>query len=314
MIPYQLWGDALSCEQEVVGVPRHEAAIRALFPGKLPASGADLHAVADLVPRPDNRFDPYAIEVRVSGFVVGYLPRDEARRYHHVLSELVAQDLQPQVPCQVRASEWTPSGWQHTDDSRTGFHASVAITLAQPHLVTPANLPPPATHHLLPAGDAGAVAGTDARVDAVAPFLRPEGECWAYATLHAIEEVTARDERLLVEIRLDDEPVGRLGPRLSSGYLPAVQYLADMRAETAARVVVRGDALKAEVELYAARSLELPVGWPDGLERSPVAVVGWCDGAAATAVVPLPTRQHRATSPVSGVSRPVSQSVSPINW
>ncbi len=46
---------------------------------------------------------------------------------------------------------------------------------------------------------------------------------------------------MVVEVRLDDEPVGRLSPRLSAEFLPAIHYLADMRAETAARVAVRGD-------------------------------------------------------------------------
>jgi len=107
LIPFSLWGDALWCGQEVVREAPHEQAIRSLFPDPIPARGADLDTEADLVPEPHNRFDPRSIAVRVQGKVVGYLPRDDAHRYHPVLSELVAQGLQPQVPCHLWVSEWT---------------------------------------------------------------------------------------------------------------------------------------------------------------------------------------------------------------
>ena len=121
------------------------------------------------------------------------------------------------------------------------------------------------------------VPGSEVHPDVLAPFFRPEGECWAYATMHVVEEEDgfADRNRIVVEVRLDDEPVGRLSPRLSAEFLPAIHYLADMRAETAARVTVRGDRTASEVILYAARSHDLPATWPDGLTRSPVASPAW---------------------------------------
>ncbi|MGH3368965.1 MAG: HIRAN domain-containing protein, partial [Nocardioidaceae bacterium] len=145
----------------------------------------------------------------------------------------------------------------------------------QPHMLVPVNLPPPGSHQLLPPGSAVVVPGSGDHPDVLAPFFRTEGECWAYATLHATEEENYERPKMVVEVRLDDDPVGRLSPKLSSEFLPAIHYLADMRAETAARVIVRGDRLSAEVILYAARSHDLPATWPDGLTRSPVAAPGW---------------------------------------
>jgi hypothetical protein len=94
--------------------------------------------------------------------------------------------------------------------------------------------------------------------------------------MHAVEEQDDHNrERMVVEIRLDDDRVGRLSPRLSAEFMPAIHYLADMRAETAARVAVRGDRTASEVILYAARSHDLPATWPDGLTRSPAAPPPW---------------------------------------
>jgi hypothetical protein len=276
-IPFSLWGDALWCGQEVVREAPHERAIRSLFPDPIPARGADLDTEADLVPEPHNRFDPRAIAVRVHGQVVGYLPRDDAHRYHPVLSGLVSQGLQPRVPCHLWVSEWEPSAWERKESDGTQFHASVAIALGQPHMLVPVNLPPPGSYHLLPPGSGIVVPGGEVNPDVLAPFFRPEGECWAYATMHAVEEEDKLKDRaqMVVEVRVDDEPIGRLSPRLSAEFLPAIHYLADMRAETAARVAVRGDRAAWEVILYAARSHDLPATWPDGLTRSPVASPPW---------------------------------------
>lgn len=258
-IPFSLWGDALWCGQEVVREAPHEQAIRRLFPDPIPARGADLDTTADLVPEPQNRFDPRSIAVRVQGKVVGYLPRDDAHRYHPVLSELVAQGLQPQVPCHLWVSEWEPADWEGTGGKGMEFHASVAVALGQPHMLVPVNLPPPGSYHLLPPGSGIVVPGSEIRPDVLAPFFRPEGECWAYGTMHAVEEEDGYSERprMVVEVRLDDEPVGLPVHGSAESSCRMIHYLADMRAETAARIAVRGDRTASEVILYAARSHDL---------------------------------------------------------
>ncbi|HEU4945837.1 MAG TPA: hypothetical protein VFT31_01665 [Kribbella sp.] len=277
LTPFSLWGDALWCGQEVVREAPHERAIRSLFPDPIPARGADLDTEADLVPEPHNRFHPRAVAVRVQGEVVGYLPRDDEHRYFPVLAELVAQGLQPRVPCHLWVSEWESADWERGDRGSTDFHASVAIAIGRPHMLVPVNLPPPGSYQLLPPGSGIVVPGDEVDPEVLTPFFRPEGECWAYATLHAIEvEEEPKDRhRLVVEVRLDDECVGRLSPRISAEFLPAIHYLADMRAETAARAAVRGDHSAAEVTLYAARSHDLPATWPDGLTRSPATPPRW---------------------------------------
>ncbi len=275
MIPFRLWGDALWCGQEVVGASEHEAAIRSLLPSPLPGRGADLDTVADLVPEPGNRFDPYAVAVHVAEKVVGYLPQEDARHYQPVLADLVEQGFQPQAPCRVSASEWEAADWDRRGLGVTEYHASVALALAQPHMLVPQNLPPAGSYHPMPHGTATVVPMDRDGFELIAPYFRSEGECWVYATLHAVEHVTAKTGKLAIEVRLDGERVGELGPRCSADFLPAVQYLADLRSETAARMVVRGNPLSSDLVLYAARANELPATWPDGLTRTPVATAKW---------------------------------------
>ena len=104
-----------------------------------------------------------------------------------------------------------------------------------------------------------------------------------FASLNSPQDESAAAEQELLrqnghEVDLyeeHNERVGELGPRCSADFLPAVQYLADLRSECAARMVIRGNPLRCELVLHAARACELPATWPDGLERTPVVAAEW---------------------------------------
>ena len=102
-----------------------------------------------------------------------------------ILSALVGQGWTPQVAARI---------WSF-DYGDGDFQASVRLDLAEPHLLVPANMPPSGAHRLLPIGGAIQVTGEEKHLDALAPFLRPEGECWAYVTLHPVVEQLARSTR-----------------------------------------------------------------------------------------------------------------------
>ncbi|MCO8271815.1 hypothetical protein M1L60_14550 [Actinoplanes sp. TRM 88003] len=123
------------------------------------------------------------------------------------------------------------------------------------------NLPPSARHRLLPTGNAIQVTGEEKHLADLTPFLRPEGECWVHVTLHELVEQGARTSRTVIEVRLEGARVGQLTPRMSGELLPALHHLAEQGDTAAARAIVKGNRIKAEVVLYAARAHELPESW-----------------------------------------------------
>jgi collagen type III alpha len=80
-------------------------------------------------------------------------------------------------------------------------------------------------------------------------------------TLHELVEQTARASRTLVEVHLDGARVGQLSPRMSGELLPAIHHLTEQGLTAAARAVVKGNRIKAEVVLYVCRAHELPESW-----------------------------------------------------
>ncbi|HEX6713027.1 MAG TPA: HIRAN domain-containing protein [Thermoleophilaceae bacterium] len=80
--PIVLEGDELV---RVVGTSHYQDALLELS-GRQGDEEIRLEKVAVFVPEPDNPHDPDAIAVRIDGRLVGYLSRDENRRWLEVVS------------------------------------------------------------------------------------------------------------------------------------------------------------------------------------------------------------------------------------
>ena len=287
-IPFDLWGQRGYAGIEVVGESRYETPIRNLLGRDLKEDGKEIQARAELVPEPHNRHDRNAIGVWVGGGQVGYLGREDAVRYARVLSRLVESGWSPQVTARVWGAEW-----DDYDDRKKVFRGSVRLDLGEPHMLVPANMPPSGEHRLLPVGGAIQVTGEERHLDTLAPWLRPEGECWVHVTLHEVVEHLARTSREVIEVRIEGERIGQLTPKMSGDLLPAVRHVAEQNCLTAARAIVKGNRIKTEVVLYVARAHELPESWLSDVKPSAPRAAAV---AVPEAVVPV-QQDHRPIPP-----------------
>lgn len=253
--PYEIWGQRGWPSVDIVGESFHGDAIRALLP-TVGGAGNEVNVPVFLRHEADNPHDRNAVEVRAATGQLGYLGRDDAARYAATIAAFHQRGLVPTTLARVWGRE--------DEDWNTGkprFFGSVRIDLPEPHMLAPVNAPPAVQHLLLPAGAAMQVTGEDANMGAIAPHLRPAGESWVYATLCETVEEGARVAKRLAEVRIDGRPVGRLSPKMSGDVLPAVQFLAERGLATGVRAIVKGNRLRAEVVVYAARAHQLPPDW-----------------------------------------------------
>lgn len=282
---FRLWSHGEWPQVDVVGESHYRESLRSLFPAKLPAAGGSLSidTTAILLPEPTNKHDPNAVMVLVQGKQVGYLAREDAARYVPVLNQLIRANVRPETSCNIWGHEY--ENYAGTDRRgrnvyKTEFSAGVRVVLEEPHLCLPSNEPPMVPYVMLPYGAAVQVTGEENHLGAISPVLRPEGQSWAYVTLHPVTEQLARSTREVLEIRIDDSRIGQLTPKMSGDFLPAVRLLESLGYQATAQALVTGNRLKAEVTVYAERAHQLSADWPN---VQPVAGASTADSASSSA-------------------------------
>ena len=72
-------------------------------------------------------------------------------------------------------------------------------------------------------------------------------------------------EKRIVEARVNDEVVGQFTAGMSTEFLPAIRLLAQHGRIAVVRGLLKGNRLKVEVIVKAAKSGEIPVDWFEAL-------------------------------------------------
>ena len=306
---YDVWGQRGWAGVEIVGESFYAAAIRGLLGrGKLPEEGSELTTEVHLVHNSLNPHDRNAIEVHGSTGLLGHLSREDAARYAPVVERLQQRGLIATTATRVWGRDSTD--W---DTGKPTFTGSVRLDLPEPHMMVPHNEPPEGAHQLLPAGTAIRVSTVDGYADATGPYLCPEGECWVHATMHEIVEAGPRSSKKLAEVRIDGRVVGRLTPKMSGDMLPAVQFLSQRGFMTAVRAVVKGNQLKSEVIVHAARAGELPPEWMNAVPAAaePTTSEPVTGEAGTPSYQTSPTPEPEATADSGGAGLPSAQVAGP---
>lgn len=217
-----------------------------------------------LIPEPANRYDPNAVRVVIRGQHVGYLTREDAPLYQPMIARLLAHGYQPTAPARIWArqeQQFSGTDRRGRDIYETRVMASVTLGLDEPHLCVPANLAPASAHALLPFGSAIQVKGGEEHQEILLRYLHPQGEQWAHAVLRSVEKQTARTSRQIVEVLLDGDVVGELTPAMSAEFLPVIERLRDVGRLCVARVIIKGNQVKADVVLHATKAVALDQDW-----------------------------------------------------
>lgn len=264
---FELWSKGGWPRVEVAGEFYHQAEIRSLLPPTLGDGSVEVEATAHLVPEPGNKFDRHAVRVEVQGRVVGYLPKEVAPAYGPVLGALIERGFAPATACRIWAyerDEWKGADRLGHDIYERVLSAQVSVVLDAPHRIVPMNLEPTRSHKTLPHGGALQVRGEEKHLDVLAPWIERDGEGWIYAELRVIEVKTGKSSKAVVEIILDGDVIGELTPAMSAHFAPAVEHCASQGSSVVAKVLLKGNAMKVEAVLYAAKSHELDSSWVSG--------------------------------------------------
>jgi hypothetical protein len=187
-------------DQEVVGESSYQDALLAVAGGRTPDGTAVRLVTAQLVREPSNPHNRNAVRVDVGGAIVGYLPREDAKRFHRLLAELEADGL----PATCRAS--LTGGWDRGPSDRG--HIGVVLDVRRGPRRSGEETP------FLPGGNRFAVVGEEAHQEHLGAMLgsSPGRECVARLEPHGSE----------VEVLIEGRRVGQLSDVISERYAPWV--------------------------------------------------------------------------------------------
>lgn len=286
---FQVWGQRGWANVEVVGESHYTRELQAVLPKRIPEGGIEATVPVTVVHDPRNKYDSHAVEIRAASGVIGFLARDDAKRYAPVLDAIQAEGLSAATTARVWGSN--REDWE---TGRTRFFGSARVDLPEPHMLRPANYAPGIPHQILPSGTAIQVTGEENHRDATSRYLTPEGECWVHATLHQAIDDSGRTPKPFVEVKIDGQTAGKLTPKMLGDLAPAIQFLHERGQACAVHAIVKGNQLKAEVVLYTKRAHELDQVWFDSLPHataspsSPDTDNKAAEEAASIAPPPLP--------------------------
>jgi len=261
LLDFDLWGRGR--REQVVGEKFHADQIRPLFPRRITEGSSTWEGMATLAPEPDNPHDRNAVAVVVDGRRIGHLAKEIAAPYSQLLQALGRRGLRGVTRCYINASEYPGVEYDARGREKVVpvFHAGATIMLEEAHLCFPVNEPPPMRHRLIPYGPAVQLTGEENHLATLAPWVRSQAEVWVWGTLTIVMGGTAKTPKEIVEVLVDGRPVGRLSPAASAHYLATMKHLESAGLTASARLLLKGNALKVEAVLHAAKAHEIDSAW-----------------------------------------------------
>lgn len=237
--------------QPVVGESNYSSALRAI--ARANGGSGTAYTQAILVPEPENPYDPKAIAVYMSGYKVGYIPREDTESVRQILQ--VAKEGEY---ISVNADLWCQ------DVDAKDLYASVKLELpADPAFAFPVNNVPEGML-LWPTGGRLQLSGEAEHLTDIGQLLskaRVPGACSAFITLRAVENPPSKWK---VEAGVGPLVLGDLSPASSSKFGPLIHRLPG--GMCAAYVEIRGNSLAAEIVV--------DVKNPDKLSREEIQALG----------------------------------------
>lgn len=257
----RLWTQARSwCDYELTVEKQYLPAIRSLFPPDWPGGSQELTPEVELIPEPYGPRGMWDISLRAQGRTLGHIGEGDAPAWAGVIRRIMASGFIPTTTSRIWANEY--DGWDDVE-----FNAYVRIALGEPSDALPLNQPPAVPYTMLPRSSIVQVTKEDEHFDTLAKFVPAGGYGTLFITLH--EQASAGRAKPHVEVRIDDEPVGRLTPQMSQRFLPMIRHLRDRGLLTACWGDINGSAVAAEVRIDGIKANEAT---QEFLEGPPVTI------------------------------------------
>lgn len=239
---------------DVVTENFYDTEIMRVFGGLSAGRAQTWTGMAALVPEPDNPFDPRTVSVRVGENKVAHLSSEDAHRYWHPLSRVIASGYTPVVPLHLEAELLRQDGVAEVD-------ARASIGIAPPDLLFPLNTAP-AQAAVLPQGSSIKVLDEQDFAEYLHSIVPATGEGRVILTLEVNKVRNSHGVTVdTVDVLYERKQVGRLSTQMSQQFIPIIHHAFEHDLLTAVWGTIRGSSFEVSMTLQAARASEVPAQW-----------------------------------------------------
>lgn len=230
-----------SAWQPVVGESHYQPALELAAEGRCEEGPVQCLVIAQLVAEPQNEHDPNAIQVRVDGNCVGYIPRDETYRFHPFLG-VFSEEIGEVATCRA----WIKGGWQR-GQARGTFGIDLDIRFDLDGGVSAFH---PDDEGFLPCGFDVSVVGEEQCQDTLARL--GVGSRFVVELVESDQDpFRPKAKGPLVLVMAGGEQVGALTPKMSARYLPLIRDVAAAGYPCTCSAYVEEGSKKLEVKVGA---------------------------------------------------------------
>ncbi|GEC99550.1 hypothetical protein KVA01_17050 [Kocuria varians] len=239
---------------DVVTENFYDTEIMRVFGGLSAGRAQTWHGLAALVPEPDNPFDPRTVSVRVGENKVAHLSAQDAHRYWHPLSRVIASGYTPVVPLHLEADLLRQDGVAEVD-------SRAVIDIAPPDLLFPLNTAP-AQAAVLPQGSSIKVLDEQEFAEYLHSIVPASGEGRVILTLEVNKVRNSHGVTVdTVDVLYERKQVGRLSTQMSEQFIPIIHYAFEHDLLTAVWGTIRGSSFEVSMTLQSVRASEVPAQW-----------------------------------------------------
>ena len=193
---------------------------------------------------------PTSPAVLIGGRWVGNVTDPQFAPYLAELERLAGSRHSLQVPARV---------WARNDYGTT--RSNVRIYMPPLNEIEAPGPMPEGLHILLPREKKVQVTGEEQHLAEVSALLAGSSRQPVVATLHVLPAASARSTKERVQVRVYGEAVGFLTPTMAEHFVPLLKACEEEGVAVACHAVVKGNQLKADVELDTVRAGDLGDDW-----------------------------------------------------
>lgn len=198
----------------------------------------------ELVPEPENEYDPHAISVRKDNYLLGYIKARDTNKYLPVVNRIRESGYIPTLRGKI---------YQYYNREDGG----ISLCFEESDCLIPANEPPAGECFLIPPTRTVKLPDCAEYFDTLFDYIPQSGKSKLLITLEPEFYTSSGTEKKRLAATIEGHTIGHLSPVTAKKILPIVEHFEQQGITTCALATLEGSSLSAQVTIQISYAHEI---------------------------------------------------------